>query len=131
MYDTSSRERGVTMIFHDDDYLSTVVPRFPPLWARITASGEPHRRTWAAEVNWRVRDDLLRGNMKITNKWLSGLLLQRSAIEKNMFVAGTGATGEINMAIAYHKGLHRSLLSTATRYCADLNIGVSSHMRTS
>jgi len=117
------------MIFHDDDYLSTVVPRFPPLRARITASGEPHRRTWTAEVNWRVRDGLLHGNMKLTNKWLSGLLRQLSAVEKQLFTAGTGAAVELNMAIAYHKDLHRSLLSTATRYCDDLNIGVSSHMR--
>lgn len=120
------------MILLNTDDLNEIVSVSSKIWAEITAEGEPHRRTWTAKVIWDLRDGKVTGEMTLTNKWLSGLLLQLDRFEENMFIKGTGADDiSVEVVVSYPQELSRSVLGTTTRYCSDLGFWLSSEISTS
>jgi hypothetical protein len=92
-------------------------------YSTLTASGEPHRRTWTIKARWDLRDGKVRGDTMFQNQWLSGALTQLHRLEWQCLGKGTGTDSKPHFELYCPDHLVQSVLRTASRYGIPLEDG--------
>ena len=93
-----------------------------PVFAELTAIGEPRRRSWSATYSWDLRAAKVVGTGELSSVWLSKLLDQLALIEylvvkPHVGTPGLSETEYWQMHVYYTPTLRTSVRNTIKRYC--------------